>query len=291
MYRLRGGADLEALKQRGNSLFQQGKFADARKVYSEALDSTADHKAEVCQAILRNRAAACMKLGEYQDAINDCTEVLLYDTKCTKAKLRRALAVDKLNDKSLFPMGYRDCRELLHEGEGGIGHDTLKEVKRIFNRLRNEAVAGLKDEDLCKQIYDDAAHCINYRKLNLIDWALEDLNIALNWLDDNKDGDYNGTWAQKCLEMRLDILKQLSQYDALGPDLDKIIELHPQNITYRLMRCKNWESCERWKKCLVEAKAISAQTYGKPSIDELTECEGYIKRMTFFVEKIMGGRA
>ncbi|GAB5358853.1 hypothetical protein AAMO2058_000494700 [Amorphochlora amoebiformis] len=286
---LRGGVDLEALKKRGNTLFQQGKFDQAKEAYTQALGSATDRTDEMSLAILRNRAAANMKLGLYKEAINDCTEVLKADKECSKAKLRRAMAIDKMNDPSFYAMGYRDCRELVHEGEGAVGVDTFREVKRIEKRLRETHLKSLKDEDLCKQCYDDAMHCIEYQNMNLIDWAIEDLTVALDWIEQHKENEFkNGSWAAKCLERRVEYYKQTSNYDALIPDLNYLLELTPNDLKLRLLRCQAYEACERWQKCLKEARNIVNSVYGPPDWRQNMDAEGFIKRMTFFVEKIAG---
>eukprot|EP00954_Amorphochlora_amoebiformis_P027283 1384591-Amorphochlora_amoeboformis.AAC.2 len=229
---------VQALKKRGNTLFQQGKFDQAKEAYTQALGSATDRTDEMSLAILRNRAAANMKLGLYKEAINDCTE-----RKCFRIESKFSLL----------------C-QLVHEGEGAVGVDTFREVKRIEKRLRETHLKSLKDEDLCKQCYDDAMHCIEYQNMNLIDWAIEDLTVwilcltfvksaytyscrtyqvALDWIEQHKENEFkNGSWAAKCLERRVEYYKQTSNYDALIPDLNYLLELTPNDLKLRLLRCQ-----------------------------------------------------
>lgn len=85
----------EGLKVKGNEAMKRGLYKSAKHHYSEALENKKD-----ILVIYNNRALACIKLEEMQQAIDDCSRVLEYcevfddgyhkqpDT-CYKALMRR----------------------------------------------------------------------------------------------------------------------------------------------------------------------------------------------------------
>lgn len=77
--------DLE-WKARGNELFNAGKFAEAKTAYSRSLSRK--HTA----VVYANRAQACLKLGQAEQADKDCSEALELDLQSIKAWQRRGTA-------------------------------------------------------------------------------------------------------------------------------------------------------------------------------------------------------
>eukprot|EP00471_Norrisiella_sphaerica_P001796 CAMPEP_0184490882 /NCGR_PEP_ID=MMETSP0113_2-20130426/19141_1 /TAXON_ID=91329 /ORGANISM="Norrisiella sphaerica, Strain BC52" /LENGTH=331 /DNA_ID=CAMNT_0026875005 /DNA_START=31 /DNA_END=1026 /DNA_ORIENTATION=+ len=282
---LRGG-DLESEKNRGNALFQQGKYEQARDVYTRALDNAKNRKENICLALLRNRAAANMKLGDYEGAIADSTEVLATDPDCNKALLRRAMAIDKLGDVKRFKMGYRDCRSLIFDGEGATGSDTLTEVNRLEKKLREAYYNYVDDVDeVCKETYKDAVDQIKYS--NIIDKAVADLDFACDKVMEKRNGNFSAEWPYKCLELRMSCFKQQSNFEMLQEDLGLMLAARPGNVSLRLMRCMALECCESWPKCLREAESIITCKKGQnPTMAEYKEAEAYIKRMSYYVDKL-----
>ncbi|GMF09454.1 unnamed protein product [Phytophthora lilii] len=96
---------LEALKNEGNTLFQQKRFAEAVQVYSSVLDELQGSDADVVRlgtAVRLNRAWALIQLpaNESEDdtlaaAEKDCSAVIEMDPSCVKAFYRRALARER----------------------------------------------------------------------------------------------------------------------------------------------------------------------------------------------------
>jgi tetratricopeptide (TPR) repeat protein len=84
--RLRGGgtSSIDAavdLKNRGNAMFREGKFDEAKTMYDAALDSlpkgeSANRERANCH---NNRAACHVKLGDFVRCVEDCTAVLDID--------------------------------------------------------------------------------------------------------------------------------------------------------------------------------------------------------------------
>eukprot|EP00472_Partenskyella_glossopodia_P014009 CAMPEP_0197528596 /NCGR_PEP_ID=MMETSP1318-20131121/25710_1 /TAXON_ID=552666 /ORGANISM="Partenskyella glossopodia, Strain RCC365" /LENGTH=304 /DNA_ID=CAMNT_0043083761 /DNA_START=143 /DNA_END=1057 /DNA_ORIENTATION=+ len=277
--RLRGG-DLESEKARGNSLFQQGRYREARDVYTRAIDSAPDKKSDTVMALLRNRAAAHMKLQSYQGAIDDSTAVINVNPNCNKAHLRRAMAIEKLGDVKNFVQGYRDCRVLMSDGEGATGVETLKELNRIEKKMRDAVRTNLAKNDInayCKNVFEDVQYYLDTR--NLIDVSLDDLNECLDHVvaEGGEYGKY--PYAAKCLLVRAEILKQQSCFELMEEDLAELIKVEPKNVTLRLWRCMCLETCERFKKTQNAAKSIMACEGGcQPTMEEMQAAEGYLAR-------------
>ena len=83
----------EEAKDRGNSFFRNGKFAEAKAEYDEAIKrNPSDAK------LFSNRAAALTKLVAYPDAIRDLDECLRLDPTFVKAYSRKGLALFFLKD-------------------------------------------------------------------------------------------------------------------------------------------------------------------------------------------------
>lgn len=99
---------VEQIRQLGNDLFKEQKFNEASKKYSKALKYCAedfpspDEKTQLDNAkvpCLLNRAACYLKLKRAQDAVDDCSAVLLIDSNNVKAYFRRGQAyIDLKND-------------------------------------------------------------------------------------------------------------------------------------------------------------------------------------------------
>ena len=61
----------DAVKEKGNICFKNGEYKEALELYSEAISIAKDHT-----CLYTNRAAASIKLEEYEDAIKDCDTAL-----------------------------------------------------------------------------------------------------------------------------------------------------------------------------------------------------------------------
>ncbi|CAM9202783.1 unnamed protein product, partial [Phaeothamnion confervicola] len=77
----------DALRRRGNRLFQGRCYAEALKLYVDSL-----REAPHSIATLSNMAQVHLKLGSNEDAIEFCDRALHIDKSCVKALSRRATA-------------------------------------------------------------------------------------------------------------------------------------------------------------------------------------------------------
>lgn len=108
----------EELKTKGNDALKRGLYKSAKHHYSEALDNKKD-----MLPLYTNRALACIKLEQMQQAIDDCTRVLEfcevfyngYEKEiglCFKAFMRRGLALKFQRDFKLAIDDFVSAKEL-----------------------------------------------------------------------------------------------------------------------------------------------------------------------------------
>ena len=79
-------------RDKGNELFNLGKFAEACIAYGEGLMYDSSNSVLYC-----NRAACRSKLGQWERSVEDCNEALRIKPNYTKALLRRAESNGKVN--------------------------------------------------------------------------------------------------------------------------------------------------------------------------------------------------
>lgn len=91
----------EYLKDKGNVFFKSGKYEEAIKYYTEAIDVCPDQEILQKSTFFQNRAAAYERLNNTEKVIEDCTTALNLNKRYTKAMLRRAKAAEKQNDLDL----------------------------------------------------------------------------------------------------------------------------------------------------------------------------------------------
>jgi DnaJ family protein C protein 7 len=100
--------NLERLKNDGNAAFKAGKFQEAVKTYTQALEVDPSNKSTNSK-ILQNRALCYTRIKKWTEAITDCDKALELDPGYTKARKTRAKAL----------------------GEGGNWEEALREFKAI----------------------------------------------------------------------------------------------------------------------------------------------------------------
>lgn len=72
-------------RNRGNDLFKNSKFVEACAAYKEGLQLVAHNSVLYC-----NRAACRLKLGQHEEAVQDCNMALRLQPSYRRARLRRA---------------------------------------------------------------------------------------------------------------------------------------------------------------------------------------------------------
>ena len=91
--------DLEDEKRiRGNKFFKEGRFNEAVKTYTEALEASKGTK-HLDPRLLNNRATAYLKLAKYEECLQDSQEYIKTLPNCWKGYTRKALALNGLGQK------------------------------------------------------------------------------------------------------------------------------------------------------------------------------------------------
>ncbi|TKR63398.1 hypothetical protein L596_027234 [Steinernema carpocapsae] len=133
----------EEEKARGNDKFGHGDWTGALEHYGKALELCPPEFQEERATYFANRAASQMKLENWKDAIEDCTEAIACGPKNNKALLRRAICYTK--DEKDCDKALEDYKKLAELEPQTRNHQ--KEISRLEAQIaeRNEK---LKDEML-----------------------------------------------------------------------------------------------------------------------------------------------
>ncbi|GIY72086.1 protein unc-45 homolog B [Caerostris darwini] len=102
--------DANQLKNEGNTLFSAGNYREAIKLYSQALKQCTENSTESA-TLLKNRAAAYLKLGEYHKVVKDTSAALEIIPADVKALFRRCQAYEKLEK---YSDAFKDARAVNH---------------------------------------------------------------------------------------------------------------------------------------------------------------------------------
>ena len=70
-----------AVKLKGNEKFKNNEFAEAKKLYTEAISICPPHRKTDLSIIFQNRAAANEKLELLEEAVKDCSQSISLNNK------------------------------------------------------------------------------------------------------------------------------------------------------------------------------------------------------------------
>jgi tetratricopeptide (TPR) repeat protein len=111
---------LEEMRMKGNDLFKKGFYNDALKIYCDAIDIS-KNTAFFDVRFLSNRASVYLKLGQYDEALQDAEEYILQRPKCRRGYARKALAFVQLKDMHgayvAASLAYYYKRNIFHDFE------------------------------------------------------------------------------------------------------------------------------------------------------------------------------
>ncbi len=130
----------EAHREKGNQFFKEGKFADAKGEYDEAIRrNPSDAK------LYSNRAAALTKLIAYPDALRDLDECLRLDPNFVKAYSR----------KGTVHFSMKDYNKAIEAYDAGLAIDPSSTECRngkaqVIGKI-NETQSGEEDEERVKR--------------------------------------------------------------------------------------------------------------------------------------------
>jgi len=120
------------LKKEGNEFLIKGRYLDAVRLYSEALEYTPTNA-----IILSNRAQAYIKLENYGSAIVDADAAILSDQSYAKAYYRRASANFALNKCKLARKNFRQVCKLKPKDR-----DARSKLAECEKAIKEEAFAA-----------------------------------------------------------------------------------------------------------------------------------------------------
>lgn len=96
-------------KEKGNKEFNKSNWSEAVHCYTNALKLKEEDNAEKA-VYYKNRAAAYLKLHDYEKVIKDCDNALKICPNDPKALFRRCQALEALER---FEEAYRDARNII----------------------------------------------------------------------------------------------------------------------------------------------------------------------------------
>lgn len=96
-------------KEKGNEEFNKGNWSEALSHYTNALKLVKEDNADKA-VYYKNRAAAYLKIHDYEKAIKDCDSALQICCNDPKALFRRCQALEALER---FEEAYRDARNII----------------------------------------------------------------------------------------------------------------------------------------------------------------------------------
>ncbi|XP_050309250.1 dnaJ homolog subfamily C member 7 [Anthonomus grandis grandis] len=146
---------LKKKKEEGNEAFKFCKFADAVKLYTEALEIDPLNK-KTNAKLYFNRATALSRLVKIKEAIADCSAALNLDEFYLKALLRRAKCYSDIGEYEEAVKDYekvfkldksRENKRLLQEAKLALKRSKRKDYYKILGIERNA------NEDEIKKAY------------------------------------------------------------------------------------------------------------------------------------------
>lgn len=148
-------AGAEKFKEEGNDAFGRGEWETAIRKYTKATELVASDSREMA-VYLKNRAAAHLKMENYQEAISDCDKSLEIVPTDPKALFRRAQALEQLER---YEEAYRDARQIASiDPNNKAIKPALERLHQIVqDRLRQNAQTQTKVETMNKVAFDMSA--------------------------------------------------------------------------------------------------------------------------------------
>ncbi|KAL7728996.1 hypothetical protein ACLKA6_019831 [Drosophila palustris] len=134
-------------KDKGNEAFKASQWSEAVQQYSSAIKLGAKHKE--LPVFYKNRAAAYLKLEQYQNALDDCTESLRLAPNDPKALFRRAQAYEALSKPE---EAYRDATALFKADPGNKSVQPM--LKRLHLIVQENAARNAKTSTKVTQMME-----------------------------------------------------------------------------------------------------------------------------------------
>jgi len=141
-------------KNKGNELFQKGKYPEALKHYTEAIKRNPEDS-----KIYSNRAACYQKLAEFNLALKDCEKCVELDPTFVKGWIRKGLALLAMKESMKARSAFQRALELdpnSNEALDGYRKCSIDSYKDQ-DEVRNQA---LNDPEVQKILTDPAMRII-----------------------------------------------------------------------------------------------------------------------------------
>ncbi|KAK4877862.1 hypothetical protein RN001_010368 [Aquatica leii] len=138
-------------KEKGNEAFKSGDYENAIVLYTKAITLASDDND--LSIYLKNRAAANLKHGKYQQTIDDCTKSLELAPADPKTLYRRLQAYEHLHQ---YEQAYCDAREVLNlEPTNKLIQPILERLYKIVQqRARENSQITNKIDSMSKFAFD-----------------------------------------------------------------------------------------------------------------------------------------
>jgi parallel beta-helix repeat protein len=91
-------SEIEEMRLKGNNLFKESNFQEAKKIYSSCIDRS-QRTDSFDPKLLSNRASAYLRLKQFNNALNDAEEYMKYSPECWRGYAKKALALQGLDEK------------------------------------------------------------------------------------------------------------------------------------------------------------------------------------------------
>ncbi|PWA66697.1 thioredoxin-like fold, N-terminal acetyltransferase A, auxiliary subunit [Artemisia annua] len=124
-------------RNRGNELFKSERLTEACSAYAEGLRLDPSNPVLYC-----NRAACWFKLGQFEKSLEDCNQALLIHPNYTKALLRRAATLSKLDKWAESVKDYEILRKELPNNNDIA--ESLFHAQVALKKSRGEDVNNMK---------------------------------------------------------------------------------------------------------------------------------------------------
>jgi hypothetical protein len=133
----------EMLKAKANDFYVKGNFPEAYKLYSQAINSGQSDK-NLLSVLYCNRSASRYSMENYTEALEDANYSLELNSAYTKAYMRKAMALIKLNDEY---QAYKTWIEALKKCETSVWlNKQAKEAKLRWSKFFTKVpIASIED--------------------------------------------------------------------------------------------------------------------------------------------------
>lgn len=202
----------EVVKNEGNRLMKEGKFNEALVAYNKAISLDATNAAFYC-----NRAAAYLRMSDFEKSIADCKMALLYNPQYSKAYGRMGIAYANLRKFDMSIEAYKKALELepdnldyqhnLRNAEGRLENieqaiiDNIPvnhpNLRNMIMEMMSDPMISLASQQVVSRVanqFPDVLNDVRNQLLNLADQAVRtsDPNLPSNQ-QPNHGGDGNNT--------------------------------------------------------------------------------------------------